>query len=139
MPSAASRDAGTWLKRNARPARGALRPDARKHYCETAAFLLYTRANPSGSDRATMSEKPESEEFDEEEDDGGAIDSDDLDVDHLIADLDKRKKTVVKAGEPAWRRLERIREERETAEQLSDFDDYEIGDGDGEMKPKRNK
>ena len=78
-----------------------------------------------------MSEKPESEEFEDEEDDGGAVDSDDLDVDHLIADLDKRKKTVVKAGEPAWRRLERIREERETAEQLSDFDDYEIGDGDG--------
>jgi len=84
-----------------------------------------------------MSEKPESEEFDEEEDDGGAIDSDDLDVDHLIADLDKRKKTVVKAGEPAWRRLERIREERETAEQLSDFDDYEIEDeADGAMKRK---
>ena len=64
-----------------------------------------------------------------------------LDVDHLIADLDKRKKTVVKAGEPAWRRLERIREERETAERLSDFDDYEIddgdGDGDGAMKRKR--
>lgn len=76
-----------------------------------------------------MNEKPE-EEFDEEEDDEGTVDSDDLDVDHLIADLDKRKKTVVKAGEPAWRRLERIREERETAERLSDFDDYEIGDTD---------
>ncbi|HET9446940.1 MAG TPA: hypothetical protein VFO35_11805 [Steroidobacteraceae bacterium] len=86
-----------------------------------------------------MSEKPESEEFEDEEDDGGAVDSEDLDVDHLIADLDKRKKTVVKAGEPAWRRLERIREERQTAEQLSDFDDYEIGDGDGELKPKRSK
>jgi hypothetical protein len=87
-----------------------------------------------------MSEKPESEEFEEEEDDGGAIDPEDLDVDHLIADLDKRKKTVVKAGEPAWRRLERIREERETAEQLSDFDDYEIdGDGDGASKRKPAK
>ena len=76
-----------------------------------------------------MSEKPESEEFDEEEDDDvGAVESDDLDVDHLIADIDKRKKNVVKAGEPAWRRLERIREERETAAQLSDLDDYEIGD-----------
>ena len=75
-----------------------------------------------------MTEKPESEEFDEEEDDGGAVESsEDLDVDHLIADIDKRKKNVVKAGEPAWRRLERIREERETAAQLSDFDDYEIG------------
>jgi hypothetical protein len=84
-----------------------------------------------------MNEKPESEEFEEEEDDdGGAVDADDLDVDHLIADLDKRKKAVVKAGEPAWRRLERIREERHTAEQLSDLDDYEIGDGDGVMKPK---
>jgi hypothetical protein len=84
-----------------------------------------------------MNEKPESEEFDEEEDDDGvAADADDLDVDHLIADLDKRKKAVVKPGEPAWRRLERIREERATAEQLSDFDDYEIGDTDGALKPK---
>ena len=77
-----------------------------------------------------MSEKPE-EEFDDEEDDGAAVDSDDLDVDHLMADLDKRKKSAVKAGEPALRRLERIREERETAEWLSDFDDYDIGDGEG--------
>lgn len=75
-----------------------------------------------------MSEKPESEEFDEEEDDdGNAVESEDLDVDHLIADIDKRKKNVPKTGEPAWRRLERIREERDTAAQLSDFDDYEIG------------
>jgi hypothetical protein len=84
-----------------------------------------------------MNEKPESEEFDEEEDDDSAVDSDDLDVEHLIADLDKRKKSTVKAGEPAWRRLERIREERETAEQLSDFDDYEIEDDDGAVKPPR--
>jgi hypothetical protein len=83
----------------------------------------------------SMSEKPESEEFDEEEDDGGAVESEDLDVDHLIADIDKRKKNVVKPGEPAWRRLERIREERETAAQLSDFDDYEIGlDADGDSE-----
>jgi hypothetical protein len=82
-----------------------------------------------------MSEKPESEEFDEEEDDGSAVEPDDLDVDHLIADIDKRKKNIPKSGEPAWRRLERIREERETAAQLSDFDDYEIGvdeDDDGD-------
>ncbi len=74
-----------------------------------------------------MSEKPKADEFDEEEDDDAVVDSDDLDVDHLIEDLDKRKKNAVKAGEPAWRRLERIREERETAEQLSDFNDYDIG------------
>src|SRR5690606_28761156 len=85
---------------------------------------------PARSSFEAMNEKPESEDFDEEEDDGGAVDSEDLDVDHLIADLDKRKKTAARVGEPAWRRLERIREERETAEQLSDFDDYDIGDGD---------
>lgn len=79
-----------------------------------------------------MSEKPESEEFEDDEDDVGSDESEDLDVDHLIADLEQRKKHVTKAGEPAWRRLERIREERETAAQLSDFDDYEIGlEGDG--------
>jgi hypothetical protein len=78
-----------------------------------------------------MSEKPESDEFDEEEDDDAVVGPEDLDVDHLIEDLDKRKKAAIKVGEPAWRRLERIREERETAEQLSDFDDYDIGlDGD---------
>ena len=75
-----------------------------------------------------MSEKPESDDFDEEDDDETAVDPDDLDVDHLIEDLDKRKRTTSKVGEPAWRRLERIREERQTAEQLSDFDDYDIGD-----------
>jgi hypothetical protein len=78
-----------------------------------------------------MSEKPESEEFDDEEDADAVTGSDDLDLDHLMEDLDKRKKSAAKAGEPAWRRLERYREERNTAEQLSDFDDYEIGDNDG--------
>ena len=75
-----------------------------------------------------MSEKPESDDFEEEED-GATIDSEDIDVDNLISDLDKRKKAVAKAGEPAWRRLERIREERETAQQVSDFDDYDLDDG----------
>lgn len=77
-----------------------------------------------------MSEKPE-EDFDEEEDDAESVDAEELDVDHLIADIDKRKRNSPKSGEPAWRRLERIREERQTAEQLSDFDDYDIGDGSG--------
>ena len=41
------------------------------------------------------------------------------------------------AGSCGVRRLERIREERETAEQLSDFDDYEIEDDDDVVKPPR--
>lgn len=85
-----------------------------------------------------MSEKPE-EDFDEEGDDEGSGDTGELDVDHLIADLDKRKRNAPKMGEPAWRRLERIREERQTAEQLSDFDDYQIGDDDTGVGAKRSK
>lgn len=73
-----------------------------------------------------MSEKPE-EEFEDDEDDA-AVDGDDPALDHLLDDLDKRKKGAPKAGEPAWRRLERRREERETAALMSDLDDYEIGE-----------
>ena len=75
-----------------------------------------------------MSEKPESEEFDDEEDEVAEA-SDDLDVDRLMDTFDRRKKAGPKPGEPAWRRLERYREERETAELLSDLDDYDVGDG----------
>lgn len=74
-----------------------------------------------------MSEKTQSEEFDEEdevEESAGA--GDELDIEHLIDDLDKRKRGAPKVGEPAWRRLERLREEKMTAELLSDFNDYEI-------------
>ncbi|PZN30241.1 MAG: hypothetical protein DIU71_12640 [Proteobacteria bacterium] len=83
-----------------------------------------------------MSEKPESEEFDEEEDDA-IVDGDDLELDHLIEDIDKRKRSGAKPAEPAWRRLERYREERYTAELLSDLDDYDIEDDDGAMKRRR--
>jgi hypothetical protein len=69
-----------------------------------------------------MNEKPESEEFDDEEDDA-IVGSEDLDLDSLIDTFDKRKKAGPKPGEPAWRRLERYREDRETAELLSDLDD----------------
>jgi len=71
-----------------------------------------------------MIEKPE-EEFDGDEDDAVG-DADDSSLDHLLDDFDKRKKGQPKAGEPAWRRLERRREERETAALMSDLDDYDI-------------
>jgi hypothetical protein len=75
-----------------------------------------------------MNEKPE-EEFEDEEDDA-SVESEDLDLDILMDTFDKRKKSAgPKPGEPAWRRLERYREDRETAALLSDLDDYDIGDG----------
>jgi hypothetical protein len=77
-----------------------------------------------------MAEKPESDEFDEEEADDDAGGEDSLDVDRLMQDLDKRKRgTARNVEEPAWRRLERLLEQKRTSELLSDFDDYDIGDG----------
>jgi hypothetical protein len=80
-----------------------------------------------------MSEKPESEEFEEEDAEDIAPGGDDVDVDHIMRDVESQRRRAPKGGEPAWRRLERVMEERRTAELLSDFDDYEIGDAeDGE-------
>ena len=72
-----------------------------------------------------MIEKPESDEFDGDEDDA-VTDADDPRLDHLLDDFERKKKAAPRAGEPALRRLERRREEMETAAQLSDLDDYEI-------------
>jgi hypothetical protein len=72
-----------------------------------------------------MSEKPESEEFDDEADDA-VSDGDDADIDSLLNDLGRAKRGAVPQGEPAWRKLEKYREQRETAELVSDFDDYDI-------------
>ena len=74
-----------------------------------------------------MTEKPESEEFDEEDAEEPAPGGDDLDVDHIMRDVESARRRAPKAGEPAWRRLERVMEERRTAELMSDFDDYQIG------------
>jgi hypothetical protein len=74
-----------------------------------------------------MSEKPESDEF-EEEDAEDTAPVDDVDVDHIMRDVESQRRRAPKGAEPAWRRLERVMEERRTAELLSDFDDYEIGD-----------
>jgi hypothetical protein len=73
-----------------------------------------------------MSEKPESEEFEEEDAEDAAPGGDDVDVDHIMRDVDSQRRRAPKGAEPAWRRLERVMEERRTAELMSDFDDCEI-------------
>jgi hypothetical protein len=79
-----------------------------------------------------MSEKPESDEFEEEDAEETAPGGDDVDVDHIMRDVESQRRRAPKGAEPAWRRLERVMEERRTAELMSDFDDYEIGDNTGE-------
>jgi hypothetical protein len=75
-----------------------------------------------------MSEKPESDEFEEEDAEETAPGGDDVDVDHIMRDVESQRRRAPKGAEPAWRRLERVMEERRTAELMSDFDDYEISD-----------
>jgi hypothetical protein len=77
-----------------------------------------------------MSEKPESDEFEEEDAEDAAPGGDDVDVDHIMRDVESQRRRAPKGAEPTWRRLERVMEERRTAELMSDFDDYEIADVD---------
>jgi hypothetical protein len=76
-----------------------------------------------------MSEKPDSDAFEDEDGEEVAGDEESLDVDRLMQDLDKRKRGAPRGAEPAWRKLERLLEQKRTSELLSDFDDYDIGDG----------
>jgi hypothetical protein len=83
-----------------------------------------------------MIEKPESEEFDDEADDTIA-DGDDSDIDSLLSDLGRAKRGAPPQGEPAWRKLEKYREQRETADLVSDFDDYDIDNQDAASSSPR--
>jgi hypothetical protein len=85
-----------------------------------------------------MSEKPEDDEFDDEEDDEPVAEDGDVDLDQVTKDLDLAKRRGAKAGDPAWRRLEKLFEEKHTAELTSDFEDYEI-DLPGEPHRPRRK
>lgn len=88
-----------------------------------------------------MGEKRESDEF-EEDDADGAVEGDE-DLEHLFKDFESQKRRgAPKGGEPAWRRLEKYMEQKRTAELLSDFDDYDIGDDEGDADdgaPRKKK
>jgi len=73
-----------------------------------------------------MSEKPE-EEFDDSDANELAGDAEDLDLDRVNKDLEMAKRRGQKGGNPAWRRLELLQEQKRIAELTSDFDDYDIG------------
>lgn len=89
-----------------------------------------------------MSEKSESDEFENEDDEEPVIEEGDVDLDQVIKDLDLAKRRGQRAGDPAWRRLERLLEEKRTAELTSDFEDFDVGDedaGDEAGKPRPKK
>jgi hypothetical protein len=78
-----------------------------------------------------MNEKTESDEFEDEEDAEPVADGADVDLDQVNKELDLAKRRG-KLGDPAWRRLERIIEDKRVAELTSDFDDYDVGGDDEE-------
>ncbi|MBM4233684.1 MAG: hypothetical protein FJ160_05810 [Gammaproteobacteria bacterium] len=71
-----------------------------------------------------MNERPEQEDYSEEAD---LNSGEDVDQGILDFDTSRRRGAPKPSGDPAWRRLERLREEKHTADLISDFDDYEIG------------
>ena len=75
-----------------------------------------------------MSEKPESDEFDADDAEDPPPGGDEVDVEHIMRDVESQRRRAPKGAEPAWRRVERVMEERRTAELMSDFEDYEIED-----------
>jgi hypothetical protein len=85
-----------------------------------------------------MSEKSESDEFENEEDDEPVVEEGDVDLDQVIKDLDLAKRRGQRVGDPAWRRLERLLEEKRTAELTSDFEDYDVG-GEDEDDPDKSR
>jgi hypothetical protein len=86
-----------------------------------------------------MSEKPESDEFEDEEADEPVTEDGDVDLDQVTKDLDLAKRRGQKVGDPAWRRLERLMEDKHTAELTSDFEDYEIGEDGASPRRKARK
>ncbi len=76
-----------------------------------------------------MSGSAESDDFDDDDEVDEGVDDDGLDVDRVMKDMEIAKRRSAKGGEPAWRRLERRMEQQHTAELISDFEDYEIEDG----------
>jgi hypothetical protein len=85
-----------------------------------------------------MSEKPESEEFEDEDGEEPVSTGEDVDLDQVNKELDLAKRRGQKLGDPAWRRLEKLLEDKRTAELTSDFDDYDIGADDEDEPSARN-
>jgi hypothetical protein len=86
-----------------------------------------------------MTEKPESDEFEDEEPAEPVTGSEDVDLDQVTKDLDMAKRRGQKLGDPAWRRLERLREQKQTEELTRDLADLDIDDDGAAQKKKKSR
>jgi hypothetical protein len=74
-----------------------------------------------------MGGNPDSDEFDEDEEDEAGPEEEELDLDRAIKDMEIAKRRSSKGGgSPAWRRLEQRLEQKRTADLISDFEDYDL-------------
>ena len=81
-----------------------------------------------------MGGNPESDEF-EDEDADEIVGDDDPDLDRAIKDLEIAKRRSIRAGEPAWRRLEQRLEQKRTAELISNLEDYDLSSLEDPLSP----
>ena len=72
-----------------------------------------------------MGGNPDSDEFEDDDAEEVPVD-DDLDLDRAIKDMEIAKRRSIRAGEPAWRRLEQRLEQKRTAELISNLEDYDL-------------
>ena len=72
-----------------------------------------------------MGETPKTDEYDGDED-FSLEDSVNIDVGHLIKELESEGGTQKERVNSARKRLEKMLEEKRAAEDLMDFDDYEL-------------
>ena len=87
-----------------------------------------------------MSEKPEADEFEDEEADEPVVEDGDVDLDQVNKELDLAKRRGQKARRPGVAAPRAHLEDKHTAELTSDFEDYEIGDpGESGSRKARRK
>ena len=81
-----------------------------------------------------MGGNPESDEFEDENADE-IVGDDDPDLDRAIKDMEIAKRRSIRAGEPAWRRLEQRLERKRTAELISNLEDYDLNSLEDPLSP----
>ena len=72
-----------------------------------------------------MSEKTESDKADDEEAEGLVDDTVEIDVEHLIDDLESSNKKDKPAAQPAWRRVEDYMDRKRDEQELDDLYDVD--------------
>ena len=72
-----------------------------------------------------LTDEREDEELEDDEVEEVLLE-DERDIDRAFREMEVAKRRRARAGEPAWRKLEQRRERAETAELISDFEDYDL-------------